>query len=87
MKQRLKLFIWFILYQPLKTLENRNRLTVAPNLVVLEPLVSLRCVEYYHALYSSVWCDVNFSYTMFVCIVMSRRANNRGPQYSAGGKY
>jgi hypothetical protein len=23
-----------------------------------------------------VWCDVNFSYTMFVCIVVSRRASN-----------
>jgi hypothetical protein len=29
-------------YQPLKTSENHNSLTVAPNLVVLEPVVSLR---------------------------------------------
>jgi hypothetical protein len=87
MKYRLKLFIWFILYQPLKTSENRNSLTVAPNLVILEPTISLRCVEYYHALYSSVWCDVNLSCTMFVCIVVSRQASNRGPQYPAGGKF
>jgi hypothetical protein len=87
MKHILKLFIWFILYQPLKTLENRNSLTVAPNLVILEPTISLRCEEYYHALYSLVWCDVNGSCTMFVCIVASKQASNRGPRYSAGGKY
>jgi hypothetical protein len=85
MKHRLKLFIWFILHQPLKTSENRNSLTVSSNLVILEPVASLRCVEYYHALYSSVWCDVNFSYTMFVCITSSRRASDRGPRYPTGG--
>jgi hypothetical protein len=41
MKHILKLSIWFILYEPLKTLENRNSLTVAPNLVILEPTVFL----------------------------------------------
>jgi hypothetical protein len=49
MKHILKLFIWFNLYQPLKTSENRNSLTIAPNLVILEPMISLRCVEYYYA--------------------------------------
>ena len=24
--------------------------------------------NYYHAFCSDVWCDVNFAYTMFVCI-------------------
>jgi hypothetical protein len=42
MKHRLKLFIWFILHQPLKTSENRNSLTVSSNLVILEPVASLR---------------------------------------------
>ena len=87
MKHRLKLFIWLFLHQPLKTSQNRNSLTVAPNLVILEPTILLQCVEYYHALYSSVWCDVNLSRTMFVCIIASRRASNRGSRYSAVGKY
>jgi hypothetical protein len=55
--------------------------------VVLEPRISIRCVDYYHALYSSVWCDINFSYTMSVCIVASRRVSDRGLRHSAGGKY
>jgi hypothetical protein len=33
--------------------------------VVLEPTISLWCVEYYYAICSHVGCDVNFSYTMF----------------------
>jgi hypothetical protein len=36
--------------------------------VVLEPTISLRCVDRYYAACSYVWCDVNFAYTMFVCI-------------------
>jgi hypothetical protein len=71
MKHRLQLFIWLFLYQLLKTSENHNSLTVTPNLVILEPTISLRCVEQYHALYSSIWYDVNFSCTMFVCIIAS----------------
>jgi hypothetical protein len=59
-----------------KPSENNNSLTVTPNLVVLEPRISLQCVDHYYALCSHVWCDVNFSYTMFVCIVVSRRASN-----------
>jgi hypothetical protein len=41
MKHILKLFIWFILYQPLKTLENRNSLTVAPNLFYIHLVHSI----------------------------------------------
>jgi hypothetical protein len=36
--------------------------------VILEPTISLGCIEYYYVVCSFVWCDVNFSYTMFVCI-------------------
>jgi hypothetical protein len=36
--------------------------------VVLVSTISLRSVDYYYAVYSYVWCDVNFAYTMFVCI-------------------
>jgi hypothetical protein len=36
--------------------------------VVLEPKISSRCVDHYYAVCSYVWCDVNFVYTMFVCI-------------------
>jgi hypothetical protein len=38
--------------------------------VILEPTISLRCVEHYCAICAYVWCDVNFVYTMFVCIAM-----------------
>jgi hypothetical protein len=36
--------------------------------VILEPTISLRRVDYYYIVYSYVWYDVNFTYTMFVCI-------------------
>jgi hypothetical protein len=69
------------------TSENHNLLSVTPNLVMLEPTILLQCIEYYYALCSTLWCDVNFSYTMFACIVVNRRARDRGPRDSAGGKY
>jgi hypothetical protein len=52
----------------MESLEIHNLLPVTPILVVLEPTISLRCVDHYYAVYSYVWCDVNFVYTMFVCI-------------------
>jgi hypothetical protein len=39
----------------------RNLVTVTLNLEILVPTISLRSVEYYYAVYSYVWCDVNFS--------------------------
>jgi hypothetical protein len=36
--------------------------------VVLVSTISLWRVDYYHIVYSYVWCDVNFAYTMFVRI-------------------
>jgi hypothetical protein len=36
--------------------------------VILEPRISLCRIEYYYAVCSYVWCDVNFAYAMFVCI-------------------
>jgi hypothetical protein len=36
--------------------------------VILVPTISLRRVDYYYTSYSYIWCDVNFAYTMFVCI-------------------
>jgi hypothetical protein len=42
-------------------------------------MISLRCVEYYHALCSTVWCNVNFSYNMFVCIAASREQATEDP--------
>jgi hypothetical protein len=36
--------------------------------VILEATISLRYVEHYYAVCSYVWCDINFAYTMFVCI-------------------
>jgi hypothetical protein len=43
-------------------------ITVTPTLVVLEPTISLHCVDHYYAISSNVWYNVNFAYTMFVCI-------------------
>jgi hypothetical protein len=39
-------------------------------------MVSLHSDGYYHAFCSIVWCDVNFCYTMYVCIDASRRASH-----------
>jgi hypothetical protein len=41
---------------------------LAPNLMVLEPTILYHRVEYSYAVCSYIWCDVNFSYTLFVCI-------------------
>jgi hypothetical protein len=38
--------------------------------VFLVPTILLSSVEYYYAVCSYVWCDVNFAYTMYVCIAM-----------------
>jgi hypothetical protein len=43
-------------------------MTVTLILVVLEPTISLRRVDYYYAICSYDWCDVNFAYTLFVGI-------------------
>jgi hypothetical protein len=57
-------------------LEIHNLVTVTPNLVILVPTILLHSIEYYYSVLSYVWYDVNFVYTMFVCIattsVMSR---------------
>jgi hypothetical protein len=66
MKHRLKLSTQFILYQPLKTSENNNLLSVTPNSVILECIISLRHVEYYYVVCSHVWCDVILLY--YVCL-------------------
>ena len=36
--------------------------------MVLEPRISLRCVEHHYAVCDYDWCDVNFAYAMFICI-------------------
>ena len=41
---------------------------VTPILVVLEPTISLRRIDHYYVVCSYVWCDVNFTYNMFICI-------------------
>jgi hypothetical protein len=60
-------------------------MTVTLNLVILVPTISLRHIENYHAFCSVVWCDVNFCYTMLICIDASRRVSYRGSRGSAGG--
>jgi hypothetical protein len=80
----LKSSTYFVLCLTPKYSENHNSLTVTPNLVVLEPRISLWCVDHYYALYSHVWYDVNFSYAIFVCIVTSRRASDWGAISSTG---
>jgi hypothetical protein len=34
--------------------KNHIFITVAPNLVILEPAIPLRCIEYYYAVYAYV---------------------------------
>jgi hypothetical protein len=41
---------------------------MTPILVILKPMISLQHVDYYYAICSYVWCNVNFAYTLFVCI-------------------
>jgi hypothetical protein len=41
---------------------------MTPILVILVPTISLQRVDYYYADCSYVWCDVNYAYTIFVCI-------------------
>jgi hypothetical protein len=36
--------------------------------VILVPTISLERVEYSYIVCYYVWCDVNFAYTLFVCI-------------------
>jgi hypothetical protein len=47
---------------------NHNSITVTPNLVILEPTISLQRVKYSYSVCPYVWCDVNFAYTLYVCI-------------------
>jgi hypothetical protein len=68
---------WFIAqnillsFNHLNLQKNHISLTLTPNLVILEPTISLRRIEYYYVVCAYVWCDVNFAYTMFVCIAMN----------------
>jgi hypothetical protein len=71
MKYKLKLCTKFVLYRALNPSKNHNLLTVTTNLVIFEPRIYIRCGDHYCALCSYVWCDVNFAYTMFFCIVTS----------------
>jgi hypothetical protein len=57
-----------LLVNHLKLCKTISFLTIAPILVILEPTIALRRVDYYYAVCANVWCDVNFVYTMFVCI-------------------
>ena len=59
------------MYPTPKSLEKHNSLTITSNLVVLKPAISLKCIEHYYAVCFYVWYDVNFAYTMFVCIATS----------------
>jgi hypothetical protein len=43
--------------------------SITPKIMGPVPRILFYCVYYYHAIYSYVWCDVNFAYTMLVCIV------------------
>ena len=36
--------------------------------MITVPMILFQRVDHYYAVYSYVWCDVNFACTMFVCI-------------------
>jgi hypothetical protein len=48
--------------------ENHDFITVNPNLAILISTISEQHVDYYYSVCAYIWCDVNFAYTMFVCI-------------------
>jgi hypothetical protein len=61
-----------------------NLVTVTPNLVILVPTISLCNVEYYYAVRSYVWCDVNFAYTylsVLLCLAVRTRVIRRASWY------
>jgi hypothetical protein len=43
-------------------------MTTTSILVVLDPPITLRRVDHYYSVCTYVWCDVNFIYTLSVCI-------------------
>jgi hypothetical protein len=53
-------------------LEIQNLKSIIPNLMVPVPMILIQCVDFYCVFYLHVWCDVNFCYTMYVCIDVSR---------------
>jgi hypothetical protein len=78
MKFGLKLFTCVMLFQVLNNFKNSKLNNGRSKFSGLVPMFSLHSVEYYHAFYSIVWCNVNFCYTIYVCIGASRRASHRG---------
>jgi hypothetical protein len=70
-----------------KCSNDHNFITIAPILVVLEPTISLRRVDYYYVVCSHVWCDANFSCALFGRIVASRRASDQRAQSTTGRRY
>jgi hypothetical protein len=59
----------FIIVKSHRSPINHNSLIMTPILVVLDSTISLRRIDHYYVVFSYVWCDVNFAYTMFVCVV------------------
>jgi hypothetical protein len=49
-------------------LEIHNLKYITPKLMIPVPRILFKCVDYYYIFCLHVWCDVNFAYTMFVCI-------------------
>jgi hypothetical protein len=46
----------------MKTSKNHILKSITPNLVILVPMISFRCIDYYYYVFCiHVWCDVNFS--------------------------
>ena len=76
-------FYNYLCTKHIKPSENQNLKSVTPNLVILVPTISFRRVDYYYVFYIHVWCDVNFPYTMSICIASSRRASDWGSRCSA----
>jgi hypothetical protein len=68
----------------IKPLKNHNLKSVTPNLVILVPTMSFWCVDYYSVFCIHVWCDVSFSYSMYICIASSRWASDWKPRCSVG---
>jgi hypothetical protein len=56
MKPRLKLTTWLFFTKHIKLSENHNLLSATPNLVILEPMILLRCVDYCILFSCLVWC-------------------------------
>ena len=54
----------------MKPSKNHNLKVVTSNLVILVPIISLCCIDYYYVFCIHVWCDVNLSFVPCLFVLL-----------------